>query len=68
MSISENPDQIRRDIERTRAHLSSDVDALADKVTPGRIVERRVGGPSGRRPAPDRVMGATTRHLPTAPA
>ena len=40
--MSTDPDQIRDDIERTRAELSSDVDALTDKVTPGKIVERRV--------------------------
>jgi Protein of unknown function (DUF3618) len=37
-----DPDQIRRDIERTQANLSTDVDALTEKVTPSRIVERRV--------------------------
>jgi uncharacterized protein DUF3618 len=37
-----DPDQIRREIERTQAHLSNDVDALTEKVTPSRIVERRV--------------------------
>jgi len=59
VSISDDPDQIRRDIERTQAHLSSDVDALTEKVTPSRIVERRVGrarAAAGR--LRDRVMGA----------
>ena len=37
-----DPDQIRREIERTQANLSTDVDALTEKVSPGRIVERRV--------------------------
>jgi hypothetical protein len=37
-----DPDQIRREIERTQANLSNDVDALTEKVTPSRIVERRV--------------------------
>ena len=40
---SSDPDQIRREIEATQGRLSSDVDALTEKVTPGRIVERRVG-------------------------
>lgn len=48
---SSDPDQIRREIERTQGRLSSDVDALAEKVTPGRIVERRV----------DRVRAAASR-------
>lgn len=42
MTTPDDPDQIRRDIERTQADLSSDVNAFADKVNPGRIVERRV--------------------------
>jgi hypothetical protein len=37
-----DPDQIRREIERTQANLSTDVDALTEKVTPSRIVERRL--------------------------
>ena len=32
-----NPDDLRRDIERTRMELGQDVDALADKVTPSKI-------------------------------
>lgn len=59
MSISDDPDQIRRDIERTQAHLSTDVDALTEKVTPSRIVERRVGrarAAAGR--LRERVMGS----------
>ena len=59
MSIPDNPDQIRRDIERTQTHLSTDVNALSDKATPGRIVQRRVGrarAAAGR--LKDRVMGS----------
>jgi len=40
MSDTSDPDQIRADIERTRSALGSDVDALADKVTPSKIVDR----------------------------
>ena len=36
-----NPDDLRRDIERTRVELGQDVDALADKVTPSKIAERQ---------------------------
>ncbi len=46
--MSDSPDQIRADIERTRGELGSDVDALADKVSPSKIVERQV----------DKVRGA----------
>jgi hypothetical protein len=38
-----NPDQLRREIEKTQRGLSSDVNALTEKVTPSRIVQRRVG-------------------------
>ncbi|HVD27087.1 MAG TPA: DUF3618 domain-containing protein [Mycobacteriales bacterium] len=59
MTGSDDPDQIRREIERTQAHLSTDVDALTEKVTPGRIVARRVdrAKAAGRR-LTDRVMGS----------
>jgi hypothetical protein len=39
---SSDPDQIRREIERTQEALSTDVDALSEKVTPSRIAQRRV--------------------------
>ncbi|SCL38684.1 Protein of unknown function [Micromonospora rhizosphaerae] len=39
--MSTDPDQIRREIEATRNSLSSDVDALAYKVSPSRIVDDR---------------------------
>jgi hypothetical protein len=42
VTTSSDPEQIRREIERTQAALSQDVDALTEKVTPGKIVERRV--------------------------
>ncbi len=60
MTSTDDPDQIRREIERTQAHLSSDVNALTEKVTPGRIVARRVdrAKAAGRR-LTDRVMGSS---------
>ena len=55
----DDPDQIRREIERTQNALSSDVDALSEKVTPGRIVERRVNrARSTATRWKDRVMGS----------
>ena len=42
MTTSSDPEEIRREIERTQANLSQDVDALTEKVTPSKIVERRV--------------------------
>lgn len=56
--MTDNPDQIRYDIERTRAELGSDVDALADKVRPSSIVQRRVDRMrSFSERTRDRVMG-----------
>jgi hypothetical protein len=37
-----SPEQIQRDIEGTRQSLSADVDRLTEKVSPGRVVSRRV--------------------------
>ncbi|MFN3707450.1 DUF3618 domain-containing protein [Microcella sp.] len=57
--MSRDADIIRADIERTRVTLGADVDAVADKVTPSKVVGRQtdklksaVGG------VKDRVMGA----------
>jgi ElaB/YqjD/DUF883 family membrane-anchored ribosome-binding protein len=38
---NENPDAIRSDIEATRARLGTNVDAVADKVSPSNIVHRQ---------------------------
>ena len=57
--MSTSPDAIRADIEQTRRELGGDVDALADKVTPSKIVDRQKdkirGGFGSLR---NRVMGA----------
>jgi ElaB/YqjD/DUF883 family membrane-anchored ribosome-binding protein len=54
-----DPDQIRYDIERTRAELGSDVDALADKVTPSKIAHRQTEKvKSAMSSVKDRVMGS----------
>ncbi len=54
-----SPEAIQNEIDRTRAELSSNVDRLTDKVSPGRVVSRRVdkvkGSASSLR---DRVMGS----------
>jgi gas vesicle protein len=39
--MSENPDVIRQEIEATRARLGTNVDAVADKVTPSNVVNRQ---------------------------
>ncbi|MET1036798.1 MAG: DUF3618 domain-containing protein [Aeromicrobium sp.] len=49
---------IEHDIENTRDDLSRNFDALADKVSPGRVVGRRVDSVKGRfSGAKDAVMG-----------
>ncbi|MEU4673396.1 DUF3618 domain-containing protein [Amycolatopsis sp. NPDC023774] len=60
------PDQIRDDIETTQRELSADVNALTEKVTPSRIVQRRVGRMrSAMTSAKDKVMG-TAEDTPSA--
>ncbi len=57
--MTDSPDAIRADIEQTRRELGSDVDALADKVSPSKIVDRqadKVKQAFGS--VRDRVMGA----------
>ena len=55
------PDQIRMDIERTRRELGGDVDALADKVTPSKIVQRQTDKvKSALGSVSKRVMGAAS--------
>ncbi|MDO5499591.1 MAG: DUF3618 domain-containing protein [Propionibacteriaceae bacterium] len=44
MTTHNDPEEIRRDIERTRANLSQDVNALADEARPGNVVRRQVEG------------------------
>jgi hypothetical protein len=57
--MAEEPDQIRDDIELTRSRLAHDVDRLADKTSPSRIVQRRWSGTKARmRNMSDRVMGS----------
>ncbi|MEU1886901.1 DUF3618 domain-containing protein [Micromonospora sp. WMMD987] len=59
--MSTDPDQIRREIEATRNSLSSDVDALAYKVSPGRIVDdRKQRARNALQNVRDRVMGTAS--------
>lgn len=59
--MSTDPDQIRREIEATRNNLSSDVDALAYKVSPSRIVDDRKQRARGAlRNVRDKVMGTAS--------
>ena len=56
--MTDSPDAIRADIERTRRELGTDVDALADKVSPTKIMDRQAGKVKGAfGSVRDRVMG-----------
>jgi uncharacterized protein DUF3618 len=53
------PEQIQRDIEGTRRELSHDVDRLTEKVSPGRVVSRRVDRvKSGASSMREKIMGS----------
>ena len=65
MTTASDPDEVRREIERTQANLSQDVDALTEKVTPSKIVERRVGRVRDTATRlKDKVMGSPERQRP----
>ena len=65
--MSTDPDQIRSEIEQTQRELSADVDALTDKISPQRIVERRVRGTrTAMTNVKDRIMGSTSDAYQTA--
>ncbi|MFL6143714.1 MAG: DUF3618 domain-containing protein [Labedaea sp.] len=56
-----NSEQLRREIELTQRGLSADVNALTEKVTPRRIVQRRVSRARGRFASlRDTVMGTAS--------
>src|SRR4029078_3873955 len=57
--MSNDPEQIRREIEHTRSELSDNVNALGDKVNPGSIAKRQVGrGRGAATSVKDAVMGS----------
>ena len=59
--MSTDADQIREEIRRTRDNLSADVDALAYKASPSRMVHERTDKIRGAvRGAKDKVMGVAS--------
>jgi hypothetical protein len=65
--MSTDPDQIRREIDQTQRELSADVDALTEKVSPPRIMERRVRRTRvAMTNVKDRIMGSTSDAYQTA--
>ena len=65
--MSTDPDLIRADIERTRANLSDDVNALADEVNPKNVVRRKTRKVTGAFGSmKDSVMGTASEAQGTA--
>jgi hypothetical protein len=65
--MSTDPDQIRSEIDQTQRELSADVDALTEKLSPPRIVERRVRRTrTAMTNMKDRIMGSTSDAYQTA--
>ena len=65
--MTSEPDQIRSNIEQTQQELSTDVDALTEKLSPQRIVERRVRGTrSAMTNVKDKIMGSTSDGISTS--
>jgi ElaB/YqjD/DUF883 family membrane-anchored ribosome-binding protein len=59
--VGESADELRRDIEDTRYGLSDTLDAIGDRVSPGRVIERRKNRAiQGIQAVRDRVMGSVT--------
>jgi len=57
--VGTRPDDIRNEIEQTRDELAYDVDRLADRTVPSRVVERQWEGVKSKaRSVTDKVMGA----------
>ena len=63
--MSSDPDQIRDEINQTQRNLSADVDALTEKLSPPRIVERRVQATrDAMTNVRDKIMGSTGHDAP----
>ncbi len=64
--MTSDPDQIRGDIHQTQRELSADVGALTEKLSPPRIVERRVQRTrASMTNVKDRIMGSTSSGAPS---
>jgi Protein of unknown function (DUF3618) len=65
--MSTDPDQIRSEIDQTQRELSADVDALTEKLSPPRMVERRVRRTrTAVTNMKDKIMGNTSDAYQTA--
>jgi gas vesicle protein len=60
--MGQSAEELRRDIEDTREDLGQTLDAIGDRVSPGRIVERRKNRVmSGLTNVRERVMGSASQ-------
>ena len=58
--MGQSPDQLKQDVESTRAELSDTLDAIGDRVSPGRMIERRKNRMrQGVDTVRERIMGVT---------
>jgi ElaB/YqjD/DUF883 family membrane-anchored ribosome-binding protein len=59
--MGQSAEQLRREIEYTRGDLGETLDAIGDRLSPGRIMERRKNRlVSGLRSVRERVMGSAS--------
>ncbi len=57
--MTSSPEEIRRDIEKTRRELATDVDTLHEKVSPAAVASRKVQSAKGAVSSmKDKVMGS----------
>jgi hypothetical protein len=65
--VGKEPDEIRAEIERTRQELGQDVDLLTEKMSPTRVVERRVERAKGAvGGVKERIMGSASEGASSA--
>jgi gas vesicle protein len=61
--MTSDPDQIRGNIEQTQQNLSANVDALTEKVSPPKIMQRRVQQTrTSMTNVKEKIMGSTAEH------
>jgi gas vesicle protein len=66
MTTTNNPDELRAEIEQTRANLSQNVNALGEAVQPSNIARRQVDKAKGAATGvKDKVMGTAEGHAST---
>jgi len=59
--MGQSAEELRREIEQTRAGLGDTLEAIGDRVSPGRVIERRKNRVTGGiRSARERVMGTVS--------